>query len=152
MVVLTDGEDNASQIVDPLTAADLATTYGIRIYTIGAGKQGGIAPVPVVGADGRVRIQRTRVNIDEATLREIADRTGGRYFNAEDGAALESVYAQIDELERSRIDEQRFYDYGEMAIQSTRVAGVTWPPLLTVVLTLLIGEMALRATRFRRLV
>jgi Ca-activated chloride channel family protein len=111
IILLTDGVNNAGAI-EPLQAAELAAQHDIRVYAIGAGRSG-LAPVPVPVGDGRVRLQRMRVELDEGTLRSIAERTDGRYFHAESAEALESVYAEIDRLERSKISEVRYLQYTE---------------------------------------
>jgi Ca-activated chloride channel family protein len=111
IILLTDGVNNAGAI-EPLQAAELAAQHDIRVYAIGAGRSG-LAPVPVRTGDGRVRLQRMRVELDEGTLRSIAERTDGRYFHAESVEALESVYAEIDRLERSKIFEVRYLQYTE---------------------------------------
>ena len=109
IILLTDGVNNAGDL-DPLQAADLAAQYGIKVYTIGAGRTG-YAPVPVQAPGGRVILQRAYVEIDEETLRAVADRTGGRYFHAADADALEDVIEEIDRLERSEIAEIRYLEY-----------------------------------------
>lgn len=109
VILLTDGVNNAGDI-DPLQAAELAARFGVRVYTIGAGTTG-YAPLPVVLPDGRTVLQRAFVEIDEDTLRAIADRTGGRYFHARDAEALERVIDEIDRLERGEIDEMRYVEY-----------------------------------------
>lgn len=108
-ILLTDGVHNAGDIT-PLQAAELASRYGIRVYTIGAGRTGW-APVPVRMPGGAVALRRAYVEMDEDTLREIADRTGARYFHAADAAALEEVVGEIDRLERSEITEVRYLEY-----------------------------------------
>ena len=97
-------------MLDPLQAADLAAQYGIKVYSIGAGRTG-YAPVPVQGPGGRVVLQRAYVEIDEETLRAIAERTGGRYFHAADATALGEVIEEIGRLERSEITEIRYLEY-----------------------------------------
>ena len=108
-IVLTDGVNNAG-VIDPRNAADLAAQHGIRAYTIGAGTTG-YAPVPVQLPDGRVALRRAYVEIDERTLEDIAERTGGRYFHATDAEALAAVVEEIDQLERSEITEVRYLEY-----------------------------------------
>lgn len=108
-ILLTDGVNNAGDI-DPLHAAELAAQHGIRVYAIGAGSSG-LAPVPVTLPGGRVVLRQAYVEIDEDTLRRIADRTGGRYFNAADADALEEVVEEIDRLERSDVTEVRYLTY-----------------------------------------
>ncbi len=108
-ILLTDGVNNAGDI-EPREAAELAARFGIRVYTIGAGYNG-FAPFPVRRADGRVSLQRVPVEIDEATLRQIAEKTGGRYFHATDEAGLREVVAEIGQLERSKVAELRYLEY-----------------------------------------
>ena len=109
-VLLTDGVNNAG-VEAPRAAAALARTQGVRVYTIGAGTTG-MAHMRVERPGGSV-LRAVRVEIDEATLRDIAERTGGRYFRAGDAAALEDVYAEIDRLERGPIAEDRERQYEE---------------------------------------
>ncbi len=100
IILLTDGENNAGE-VDPLTAAEIAKTYGVRVYTIGVGTQGE-APYPVQTPFG-VRYQMVPVQIDEGLLRHIAEITGGEYFRATDNKSLREIYHKIDQLEKSKI-------------------------------------------------
>ena len=102
-ILLTDGTNNRGQIA-PLTAADLARSYGIRVYTIGVGTKG-MAPTPVQTPFG-MRMQNMPVDIDEKTLAEIAAITGGQYFRAEDTEGLRRVYEEIDEMEKYLISVQ----------------------------------------------
>lgn len=151
MILLTDGESNAGDI-DPITAARMAAAFDIRIHTIGAGTDSGLAPVPAIDPfTGQQTIRRIPVSVDEETLREIAEITGGQYFRADDARALEEVYARIDELERTEIEQQRYTDYQEMAVQPVTVGRLRLPPLLTVVLVVLAVELLLANTRFRTL-
>ncbi|MDR1743197.1 MAG: VWA domain-containing protein [Dysgonamonadaceae bacterium] len=103
VILLTDGTNNRGQIA-PLTAADLAHSYGIRVYTIGVGTKG-MAPTPVQTPFG-VRVQNVPVDIDEKTLTEIASITGGQYFRAEGNEALRNIYHEIDEMEKYLISVQ----------------------------------------------
>ncbi len=111
MVVLTDGENNRGAI-DPRTAAQAAAAFGIRIYTIGVGTEG-MAAVPVGRGLFGLRYENRPVKIDEPLLTEIATSTGGRYFRARDGEALQSIYEQIDTLERSTVESRSFIRYTE---------------------------------------
>ncbi len=120
IILLTDGVNNAGEI-DPLQAAELAAAHDIKVYTIGAGITG-FAPMPVEMSDGRISLRRSRVEIDEQTLREIADRTGGRYFHAKDAEGLKEVYREIDQLERSEITEIRYLQYREHYAEFVLVA------------------------------
>jgi len=109
VILLTDGESNIHEI-DEDTAIEDATKAGVKVYTIGAGTTG-IAPIRVDVGDGRTELMQTQVSIDETTLRKIADKTGGQYFRATDHASLERIYSQIDGLERTTFDEERFTEY-----------------------------------------
>jgi Ca-activated chloride channel family protein len=105
IILLTDGVNNRGEIA-PATAADIAKTYGIRVYTIGVGSMG-TAPYPVQTPYG-VQYQNMPVEIDEAILKEISGKTGGRYFRATDNNKLVQVYAEIDKMEKSKIDVKQF--------------------------------------------
>ncbi len=106
IILLTDGMNNTGS-VDPLTAAELAKTFGIRVYTIGVGKQG-TAPYPFQDAFGRVFVRNIPVEIDEVTLQKIADMTNGNYFRATNNEKLRQIYAKIDQLEKSIINTDEF--------------------------------------------
>jgi Ca-activated chloride channel family protein len=134
MVLLTDGENNRGAI-DPRTAAQAAGTFGIRIYAIGVGSEG-MAAVPVGRGLFGLRYENRPVKIDEALLTEIATNTGGRYFRAKDAQALQSIYEQIDALERSIVEARAYIRYTER---------FRWPLLFG--LAALLGELALRARR-----
>ncbi len=101
IILLTDGVNNAGEI-DPLTAADIAKTFGIRVYTIGVGTNGE-APYPVQTPFG-IRYQMMPVQIDEGLLTKIAQITGGQYFRATDNRTLQAIYNKIDRLEKSKIE------------------------------------------------
>ncbi len=101
MILLTDGVNNRGEI-DPITAAKIAATYGIRVYTIGVGAQGE-APYPVQTPFG-IRRQLVKVELDEKTLKAVADMTGGKYFRATDNRKLKAIYSEIDQLERTTIE------------------------------------------------
>lgn len=149
MIVLTDGENNAGDF-SPEQAAQLADTMGIKIYTIGIGTKG-LAPFPVTDPfSGRQVFRRMEVNIDEATLTEIAETTGGEYFRATDTASLESIYEAIDRMEKTKLEAQHYVDYREWAVQWLPVGGWFLPPLVLVALLLLLGRITLRATLFRQ--
>ncbi|HEX2969773.1 MAG TPA: VWA domain-containing protein [Bacteroidales bacterium] len=105
LILLTDGVNNRGEIA-PATAADIAKTYGIRVYTIGVGTQG-MAPYPVQTPFG-MQYRDMPVEIDEDILKSIASQTGGRYFRATDNDKLVQVYAEIDKLEKSIIDVRQF--------------------------------------------
>ena len=111
-ILLTDGVNNQGTEA-PLAAAELARTQGIRVYTIGAGTTG-MAPMRVQDPfTGRQVLRPVPVEIDEATLEAIAERTGGRYFRATDAESLQTIYEEIDALERTEIIEERYLQYDE---------------------------------------
>ena len=105
VILLTDGENNRGEI-PPLTAAEIASTFGIRVYTIGVGTIG-TAPYPIQTPYG-TRIQDVQVKIDEETLQSIADITGGKYFRATNNEKLKNIYDEIDALEKSKIEVKEF--------------------------------------------
>jgi len=105
VILLTDGMNNAGEIA-PLTAAEIAKTFGIRVYTIGVGTRG-TAPYPVQTPYG-IRYQQMRVQIDEEVLQKIAAMTGGKYFRATNNRKLEEIYKEIDRMEKSKIDVKQF--------------------------------------------
>jgi Ca-activated chloride channel homolog len=109
IVLLTDGQNNRGSI-DPLTGAELARAYGIKVYTILVGR-GGVVPVPVDDPVLGRRTQMVRMDVDETVLRQIAQRTGGRFFRATDPAALENIYTSIDRLERAPIRATTYKEY-----------------------------------------
>ncbi len=112
IILLTDGENNSGQI-DPMTAAQLAKEYKIRTYTIGVGTKG-VAPMPVSRNPlGGIIYANVPVSIDEELLKNIARETGGQYFRATDNERLESVYAEIDALEKTKLQELKYYSYDE---------------------------------------
>jgi Ca-activated chloride channel family protein len=105
IILLTDGVNNKGEIA-PATAAGIAKTFGIRVYTIGVGTQG-MAPYPVQTPYG-IQYQDMPVEIDEGILQQISQTTGGKYFRATDNDSLEKIYKEIDKLEKSKIDVRQF--------------------------------------------
>jgi len=105
LILLTDGVNNAGSI-DPLSAAEIAKIYGVRIYTIGVGTHG-YAPFPVQTMFG-TRYQSMKVEIDEELLKKVSNMTDGKYFRATDNTSLRDIYAEIDQLEKSKIDVTEF--------------------------------------------
>lgn len=137
VILLTDGVNNAGQI-DPITAAEAARALGIRVYTIGAGRPGQV-PIPQPGLFGTQIVYQESV-IDEAALQRIAELTGGRFFRAEDTDGLRQIYDEINQLEKSEVEIRVYNQYQELA---------GW--LLLPALALLLVEMVLRQTVFRKL-
>jgi Ca-activated chloride channel family protein len=112
VILLTDGVSNTGELA-PLEAAELAKSQGIKVYTVGAGTNG-VAPIRVEDPfTGQSVLRQMPVEIDEATLRAIAERTGGRTFRATDADSLAAIYREIDRLERTELHEERFQQYKE---------------------------------------
>jgi Ca-activated chloride channel family protein len=112
VILMTDGQNNSGK-VPPLTAADTAQAIGVKVYTIGVGTRGK-APVPYFDAFGQKRYREVDVDIDEDTLRQIAQRTGGAYFRADSTVTLRDIYAQIDKLERTEAVAKKYQFYAEL--------------------------------------
>ncbi len=112
IILLTDGVNNRGK-VDPLSSAKAAKALGVKIYTIGAGTNG-TAPFPIQDIWGRQGYQNIQVEIDEETLKTIADTTGGRYFRATDTDSLRQIYKEIDRLEKTKIEETGYREYKEL--------------------------------------
>lgn len=138
VILLTDGANNAGQI-DPQTAAEAAKSLGIKIYTIGMGRTGQV-PVPVTDAFGGKQIVYQESDLDEAALKDIADKTGGMYFRASDAQDLQKIYDHINQLEKSQVEITNFTQHVEL---------MGW--LLVPALALVLGEQFLSQTLFRRI-
>lgn len=111
VILLTDGVNNSGE-VSPQMAAEIAKTYGIRVYTIGVGKEG-MAPYPVMTPWG-VQVQNMKVEIDEELLKEVAESTGGRYFRATDNTKLAEIYSEINRMEKAKTTVDSFPVYTEL--------------------------------------
>lgn len=111
VILLTDGVNNSGEVA-PMTAAEIAKTYGVRVYTIGVGANG-VAPYPVMTPWG-VELQNVQVEIDEELLRSIAETTGGRYFRATDNTKLAEIYTEINRMEKARTTIDSFPIYKEL--------------------------------------
>ncbi len=111
MILLTDGVNNRGEI-DPITAAKVAATYGVRVYTIGVGAEGE-APFPVQTPFG-MRRQLMKVELDEKMLTAVSNMTGGKYFRATDNRKLKAIYAEIDKLERTKIEVTAYKKFTEL--------------------------------------
>ena len=137
IILLTDGVNN-SGFIDPNTASELAVEYGIKTYTIGLGTNGmALSPVSL-SRDGKFQYGRVQVEIDEDLLKEIAEVTGGQYFRATDNRKLKEIYKEIDKLEKTDVEEFKFYNYEEK-----------YRPLVLLAGLLLLLEVLLRFTLFR---
>lgn len=145
VILLTDGENNAG-VLDPLAAAELAQAIGVRVYTIGVGTQGA-APMPQTNPfTGRTTLRRVPVSIDEDTLTQMAEATGGAYFRATDTDSLAGVYARIDELEKVKLEERTVTDVRDLAVDR-------WgrlPPVLALAAGFLVSGLLLENLVFRR--
>ncbi len=112
VILLTDGRNNAGNI-SPLTAAEAASALNIKVYTIGAGTKG-LAPYPAKDMFGNTVYRPVNIEIDEATLKRIAEKTDARYFRATDTDSLRTIYNEIDELEKTIIEEKGYIEYREL--------------------------------------
>lgn len=138
VVLLSDGSNTAG-VVSPEEAAETAREFGIRVYCIGIGSSG-FAPYPVQDFTGRVVLQSQPVEFDESNLKRIAETTDGRYFNARNTEALRSVYAEIDQLEKTELEGRLYTDYRE-----------TFPYPLWAAVGCLMAVTVLQSTRLRGL-
>lgn len=136
IVLLSDGENTAG-IISPEEAIDAAVEFGIKVYSIGVGSTG-LAPFPVEDRFGRTVLAPQQVKLDEATLKSIAEKTGGQYFNAKDTETLKQVYAEIDKLEKTEIEGRLYTEYRETFVYPM-LAGLS-----CVLLTLVLGSTRLR--------
>lgn len=136
IILLTDGVNNRGEIA-PVTAAEIAKTMGVRVYTIGVGSRG-TAPYPVQTPAG-IRYRNMRVEIDEEVLQEIAEMTGGQYFRATDNESLNKIYEEIDELEKSKISVQEYSNKKE-----------EFMPLAIIMAALLLLEILMRYTVLKK--
>ncbi|WP_040252504.1 vWA domain-containing protein [Psychroserpens mesophilus] len=140
IILLTDGVNN-SGFIDPKIASELAVEYGIKTYTIGLGTNGmALSPI-AIKPNGSFQYGRVQVEIDEDLLKEIAEVTGGKYFRATNNKKLEEIYGEINKLEKTEIEEFKFYNYEEK-----------YRPLVILAGLLLLLELLLRYTIFRSFV
>ena len=137
IILLTDGSNNRGDIA-PLTAAEIAKKFGVRVYTIAVGKHG-MAPYPFQTPFG-IQYQNVPVEIDEEVLQQIAQMTGGSFFRATDNASLGAIYAEIDQMEKTKLQVREYKKRNEEF----------FPYLLTALL-LLVAEILIRNTLLRRL-
>ncbi len=137
VILLTDGMNNAG-FIDPKIASELAVEFGIKTYTIGVGSNGTALSPVAIRPDGTFQYGRVPVEIDEDLLREIAQATGGKYFRATNNKKLEEIYEEIDQLEKTEIEEFKYYNYQEKFRPLVLLAGVV-----------LMFEILLRFTLFR---
>ncbi len=138
VILMTDGQNNAGSVA-PLTVAEAAKALGVKVYTIGVGTHG-TAPVPVYFRGQRVGTRPQPVDIDEDTLKKIADMTHGKYYRADNSERFQAIYSEIDKLEKTEAEVKKYSRHREL---------FAW--LISPGLTLLLLEMLLRHTIFRRL-
>jgi Ca-activated chloride channel homolog len=139
VILMTDGQNNAGKIA-PLTAAEAAEALRVKVYTIGVGMRGS-APMPTRNPfTGQIQYQMVPVDIDEDTLQKIAERTNGKYYRADNTERFQAIYAEIDKLEKTEKEIQKFAHHREL---------FAW--VITPGLGLLLLEILLRNTLFRRL-
>ncbi|PZW44005.1 Ca-activated chloride channel family protein [Mesonia algae] len=140
IILMTDGVNN-SGFIDPKIATELAMEYNIKTYTIGLGTNGmALGPISM-SRNGQLRYGSVKVEIDEALLQEIAQKTGGKYFRATNNEKLEAIYEEINKLEKTDIEEFKYYNYDEK-----------YRPLLLLAGLLLLIELVLKNTIFRSFV
>jgi Ca-activated chloride channel homolog len=137
IILLTDGVNNAG-FIEPETAADIAKQYGIKVYTIGLGTNGMAESPYALSPNGQILFQMMKVEIDEQLLRNIAKKTDGKYFRATSNSKLAEIYASINKLETTEIEELKFYDYDEKFRPFVWLAGF-----------LILLEIGLRNTVYR---
>jgi Ca-activated chloride channel family protein len=138
VVLLTDGDNNAGKVT-PITAAEAAQALGIKIYTIGAGTRG-FAPMPVQDMFGRTMYRNVKVDVDEDTLKKIADVSKGQFYRATDTKTLNQIFEQIDSLEKSKVEMSQYTQYRDL-----------FPWFLAAGLGLLALQVALAQTFGRKL-
>ena len=138
IILLTDGRNNAGR-VDPVTAADAARALNIKIYTIGAGTKG-LAPFPARDFFGNKVYRQVKIEIDDESLRKIAQKTEGMYFRATDTDSLREIYKEIDKMEKTKIEATEYFEYKEF-----------YPYLLIFAIISFAVEIGLSNTRLRRL-
>jgi Ca-activated chloride channel family protein len=138
IILATDGQNNSGKI-QPLMAADAAAALGVKIYTVGIGEQGS-APMPVFMGGQKVGYRNMAVDVDEETLQKIADKTGGKYYRADNAEKFQKIYAEIDKLERTEATVSKHTEFKEL-----------FPWLVAGGFALLLMELALGQTVFRRL-
>jgi len=140
IILLTDGSNN-SGFIDPKIASELAVEYGIKTYTIGVGTNGMAMSPVAIRPDGRFVFENAKVEIDEVLLKDIAKVTGGKYFRATNNKKLAQIYDEINKLEKTDIEEFKFYNYQEKYRPWIWIGGI-----------LLLLEFLLRHTVFRSFV
>lgn len=137
IILLTDGMNN-SGLIDPLLAAEMAKEYKIKVYTIGIGTNGMAESPYGFAPNGEMLYKKMKVEIDEDLMKSIAKTTGGKYFRATDTKKLEQIYDEINQLEKTKVDEQKFVQRNEL-----------FRPFVLLALLFLLSEFVLRRTLFK---
>ena len=137
IILMTDGVNNAG-FIEPVTAAEFAKEFGIKVYTIGIGTNGNALFPYAIGPNGGFLYKMLPVEIDEQLMKDIAKKTGGKYFRAQSNSSLESIYSEINKLEKTEIEDLKFVNYDEK-----------YRPLVWLAGLLLLIEIILRNTIFR---
>ena len=137
VILMTDGVNNAG-FIEPVTAAEIASQYGVKVYTIGIGTNGNAMFPYAYAPNGGFLFRMMPVKIDEQLMKEIARKTGGKYFRAQSNSSLESIYKEINKLEKTKIDELKYVNFDEKFRPFVWLAGL-----------LLLIEILLRNTIFR---
>jgi Ca-activated chloride channel family protein len=138
VILMTDGQNNSGKL-DPLVAAEAAASLKVKVYTVGIGERG-TAPMPVFMGGQKVGYQNVPVDVDEDTLQKIADKTGGKYYRADNAERFRQIYAEIDKLEKTEAIINKYTEFKEL-----------FPWLVGTGFALLLVEVALGQTVFRRL-
>jgi Ca-activated chloride channel family protein len=138
VILMTDGENNSGSL-EPLVAADAAAALKVKVYTVGIGKQG-TAPMPVFMNGQKVGYREEPVDVDEDTLQKIAEKTGGKYYRADNADKFREIYKEIDKLEKSEAVINKYTEFKEL-----------FPWVVTAGTLLLLLELLLAQTIFRRL-
>jgi len=138
IILATDGQNNSGK-VEPLLAAEAAAALGVKVYTVGIGEQG-TAPMPVFMNGQKVGYRDVPVDVDEDTLQKIADKTGGKYYRADNAEKFQKIYDEIDKLEKTEASVKKYTQFNEL-----------FPWFVAAGLALLLIEVVLGQTAFRRL-
>jgi len=138
VILMTDGQNNSGKL-DPMLAAEAAAALKVKVYTVGIGMRGQ-APMPTHDMFGRKTYQWVPVDVDEDTLQKIADKTGGKYYRADNAERFQSIYAEIDKLEKSEASVKKYTQFKEL-----------FPWVAAAGLAVLLIELVLAQTAFRRL-
>ena len=138
VILATDGQNNSGKL-DPLLAAEAAAAVKVKVYTVGIGEQG-TAPMPVFMGGQKVGYQNVPVDVDETTLQKIADKTGGKYYRADNAEKFQQIYNEIDKLEKTEASVKKYTQFTEL-----------FPWFVAAGLAILLLEFVLAQTTFRRL-